>query len=251
MHRCFIRLSFDGRHYHGWQSQKNASSVQSVLEEALSLMLGNRTQLVGCGRTDTGVHARDFYAHFDCRELTAQERLNLVFHLNGYLPPDISVHSILPVKADAHARFDAVSRTYTYQIIRQKDPFLKDYAYYVFGPLDIDLMTQGAQILLDYSDFTSFSRLHTQVKTNLCRIQDACWEEKDHLLVFTIKADRFLRNMVRAIAGTLLEVGRNKITLEDLRTIIEAKDRQGAGCSVPACGLFLEKVEYPDEIFNI
>lgn len=249
MNRYFIRLSFDGRNYHGWQSQKNAVSVQTLLEKALSVMLGSDVRLTGCGRTDAGVHAAVFYAHFDSRMISLEERLNLVYKLNGYLPADIGIHVILPVKEDAHARFDAISRTYRYQVSRQKDPFLKDYAYYVFGPLDVDLMNQGAAVLMEYRDFTSFSKLHTQVRTNDCRIMEARWEERDHLLIFTITADRFLRNMVRAMVGTLLELGRKNITQGDLRKIILVKDRQQAGFSVPAWGLFLEHVEYPGEIF--
>lgn len=249
MNRYFIRLSFDGRNYHGWQSQKNAPSVQTLLEKSLSMMLGSEIRLTGCGRTDAGVHAAMFYAHFNSRMISLEERLNLVYKLNGYLPADIGIHGILPVKEDAHARFDAVSRTYRYQISRQKDPFLKDFAYYIFGPLDVNRMNHGAAVVMEYRDFTSFSKLHTQVKTNDCRIMEARWEEREHLLIFTITADRFLRNMVRAIVGTLLELGRNKITLDDLRRIILLKDRQQAGFSVPAWGLFLERVDYPEEIF--
>jgi tRNA pseudouridine38-40 synthase len=248
-HRYFIQLSFTGKNYHGWQIQKNAPSVQSVLENALSVMFNDEVRLVGCGRTDAGVHARKFYAHFDHGPLSLEQRVRLIYRLNGYLPGDIAVQNIFLVKSSAHARFDALSRTYRYQISRFKNPFLVDLAYYFFGTLDVELMNLGAAVLLEYNDFTSFSKLHTQVKTNSCNIMNARWEEEGDLLVFTITADRFLRNMVRSIVGTLLELGQCKITLEEFRRIIESRDRSAAGMSVPAQGLYLVDVQYPSDVF--
>ncbi len=248
-HRHFIQLSFNGMNYHGWQTQKNAPSVQSVLEKALSVMFNDEVRLVGCGRTDAGVHARKFYAHFDCGPLSTEQRVRLIYQLNGYLPGDIAVQDISLVKSHAHARFDAISRTYLYQICRIKDPFLAGYAHYVFNSLDVDLMNEGAAMLMKFNDFTSFSKLHTQVKTNNCRIMEAHWKEEGHLLLFTITADRFLRNMVRAIVGTLLKLGQHTVTLDGLHGIIESHDRSKAGMSVPAHGLYLVDVSYPEDIF--
>ncbi|HOW24891.1 MAG TPA: tRNA pseudouridine(38-40) synthase TruA [Bacteroidales bacterium] len=249
--RYFLQLSFRGKNYHGWQLQKNASSVQSVLESALSVMLGDTVRLTGCGRTDAGVHARKFVAHFDCRPLSAEQRIRMAYQLNGYLPEDIAVQRIIPVLSNANARFDAVSRTYLYQISRSKNPFLLDFAYYLFGHLDVGRMQQGSDILREYNDFTSFSKLHTQVRTNYCNIMEARWDEDHDLLFFTITADRFLRNMVRAIVGTLLELGKGKITLDELRHIIESRNRSAAGMSVPPQGLYLTDVQYPAGIFQL
>jgi len=248
--RYFINLAYNGTRYNGWQIQDNAPSVQATINDAFSTILKKEINIVGCGRTDTGVHAKKFYAHFDlAKSFTTTEKNNIIRKLNGYLPSDISIISILPVTPEAHARFDAISRTYQYFILRKKDPFYKEYSYYVYGDLDVDLMNRGADILFEYQDFTSFSKTKTQVKTNLCKLKHARWEQKYHLLVFTITADRFLRNMVRAIVGTLLDVGRGKNSLSDLKMIIENKNRSYAGYSVPAKGLFLTEVEYPAEVF--
>jgi len=251
MRRYFLRLSYNGKKYHGWQVQENASSVQQVLQDALSTVLGlPQISITGCGRTDTGVHASEFYAHVDLDE--NRESIidkNLLFSLNRYLPDDIAIQEILPVTMKANARFDAISRTYKYFIARHKEPFRLDSSYYYFGKLDIVKMNKGSKILYEYEDFTSFSKVHTQVKTNNCKVSFAAWEEQDKLLVFTITADRFLRNMVRAIVGTLLDLGRDKIDLEDIRQIIENKDRSEAGASVPPEGLFMANVEYPQELF--
>lgn len=243
MKRYFIHLAYNGANYCGWQIQPQSPSVQGELERCLSLKLGRPVNITGCGRTDTGVHARSFYAHFDfegqivdCKDLSCR--------LNVFLPPDIVIFRIWEVAPDFHARFDAVSRTYHYQISRSKNPFHQNDAFPYFGSLDVGKMQQAADLLFGYTDFTSFSKLHTQVKTNNCKIMEAKWLEQDGLLVFRIKADRFLRNMVRAIVGTLLEVGKGKMTLEDFQKVIETKNRCSAGESVPAQGLFLQEVEY-------
>ena len=244
--RYFIKLAYNGKAYHGWQRQENAISIQQVMEEGLSAIFGEPLEITGSGRTDTGVHATEFYAHFDSSSAFTEEELSAkAFKLNSYLPADIYIFNIVQVHLEHHARFSAISRTYEYHIARRKDPFRCDLAWFLHGELDLDLMNKAAAVLKEYRDFTSFSKLHTQVKTNNCHVMEAKWEEKGHLLVFTIKADRFLRNMVRAIVGTLIDVGRGKISLEEFKAIIEAKDRSEAGLSVPAQGLFLVKIEYP------
>lgn len=247
-YRYFIRLAYNGKNYHGWQLQENAVTVQEVLENALSLQLNEVIKTTGAGRTDTGVHAREFYAHFDVIKLI-QDIPKLVFKLNSFLPDDISVFDIFPVKEEAHARFDAISRTYKYQITRQKDPFNSEFSYYLYGDIDLDKMNEAAKILFDYTDFTSFSKTGTQVKTNDCRISYAKWEQVGNMMTFTITADRFLRNMVRAIVGTLLDNGKGNLDENGFRKIIESRSRSYAGYSVPACGLFLDKIEYAEDIF--
>jgi tRNA pseudouridine38-40 synthase len=249
-YRYFLRLSFNGESFHGWQSQHNAPSIQSTLRDALTVIFREPVVVTGAGRTDAGVHAREFYAHFDnTSELSVTERKELIYHLNGYLPDAISIQDIMPVKKDAHSRFSALSRTYQYIITRKKDPFRHEFSWYYPGKLDTDLMNLGAEILKDNLDFTSFAKLPKETKTNICHVEYARWEEKEDLLVFTITADRFLRNMVRAVVGTLVELGREKISLEDLDRIIISKDRRAAGYSVPANGLFLLSINYPEEIF--
>jgi len=243
--RYFIKFSFNGAAYHGWQMQENAVTVQSKMVDALHFKAGVKEILTGCGRTDTGVHAREFYAHFDLeKSLDVVGCEKLVFDLNSFLPNDIAVQAVFPVKPDAHARFGAVSRTYKYHISTNKDPFLHNFSWFIFRDLDVEKMNEAAAALFEYTDFTSFSKLHTDVKTNNCRIKLAKWEEENGKLVFTITADRFLRNMVRAIVGTLIKVGMQKITTRDFKEIIEAKNRGLAGFSVPAHGLFLHSVEY-------
>jgi len=243
MNRYFIKLAYNGANYHGWQVQNNAQTVQEELNAKLSLILKEEINLLGCGRTDTGVHAKEFYAHFDIsREL--DDLKDLVFRLNGFLPNDIVIFEIFEVPADFHARFDAKSRTYKYYISKQKDPFSTRQSYYYHAHIDIQKMNEACSFLFDYEDFTSFSKLHTQTKTNNCKIIAVKWEEVNEQLIFTITADRFLRNMVRAIVGTLLEIGAGKLKVEDFKRIIEAKDRSEAGFSVPAEGLFLEKIDY-------
>ena len=243
MKRYFIHLAYNGANYCGWQIQPQSPSVQAELERCLSLKLGQPVSITGCGRTDTGVHARCYYAHFDI-ERPIDDCETLTQRLNAFLPNDIVLFRIFEVPLEQHARFDALSRTYHYQIARTKNPFHQDDAYAYYGPLDVNLMQQAADLLLQYTDFTSFSKLHTQVKTNNCRIMEARWLEQDGLLVFRIKADRFLRNMVRAIVGTLLEVGKSRMSLDEFRAVIERKDRCSAGESVPAQGLFLQEVDY-------
>lgn len=243
MKRYFIHLAYNGARYCGWQVQPDAPSVQGELERCLSLKLGQPVGVTGCGRTDTGVHARSYYAHFDVEDPVADCK-ELAYRLNVFLPNDIAIERIFEVPSDFHARFNAHSRTYHYQIVRHKDPFHQDDAYAFYAPLDVAKMQEAADLLKDYTDFTSFSKLHTQVKTNNCRIMEARWMEQGDLLVFRIKADRFLRNMVRAIVGTLLEVGRSRMTLDGFRAVVACKDRCSAGESVPAQGLFLQEVDY-------
>lgn len=247
--RYFIYLSYDGARYHGWQIQPNGISVQEVLNKALSTLLREPIEVTGAGRTDAGVNASLMVAHFDCQQAT--DNGQLTYRLNKLLPPDIVIHKIQQVKDDAHARFSATSRTYHYYIITEKSPF-EPYAYRFPQPLDFDKMNEAAKTLFDYIDFTSFSKLHTDVKTNNCHIITARWEQLSPIKwQFTITADRFLRNMVRAIVGTLLDVGRGVLTIEQFREIIEKKDRCSAGTSVPGNALFLADVTYPEEIFDI
>ncbi|NOX46112.1 MAG: tRNA pseudouridine(38-40) synthase TruA [Chlorobi bacterium] len=249
-YRYFIRLAYNGGRYHGWQMQDNALTVQAVVNDAVSKIFGQQINVTGCGRTDAGVHAREFFIHFDIAYIIQkQDKETYLKKLNGYLPKNISMSEIIPVTENAHARFDAASRTYQYFISRKKDPFNQDFSWFVYGDIDVDKLNEAANILFGYSDFTSFSKTNTDTITNNCKIKFAHWEEKDNMLVFTITADRFLRNMVRAIVGTLLDVGRGKNDLAGLRKIIESKNRSNAGYSVPAKGLFLTKVEYPKSLF--
>jgi tRNA pseudouridine38-40 synthase len=247
--RYFIKLSFKGTHYHGWQVQLNSTTVQGILNRDLSIILGKKIETTGAGRTDTGVHAKVFYAHFDSERDNLHQDPNLIFKINGKLPKDIAIHEILKVKDDAHARYNAISRTYEYHITRIKDPFLTDLAHYIYGELDFEAMKSATALLLNVSDFTSFSKVDTDVKTNICKISRADWEIDKEKIVFTITADRFLRDMVRAIMGTMLDIGFGRIKPEDLTVIINKKDRSAAGASVPAKGLFLVDVQYPGNIF--
>lgn len=249
MKRYFIYLAYNGKKFCGWQSQPNGVSVQTTLEAALSTILRFPIAVTGAGRTDAGVHAKLMVAHFDSEE----ELTDLSFwveKLNRFLPKEIVIYKIVPVHADAHARFDAIARTYKYYLTDKKDPFNFEGVYKIHGLYDFTAMNKAAGTLFEYIDFTSFSKLHTDVKTNNCRIIKAEWKQEGDLWVFTIKADRFLRNMVRAIVGTLLEVGRGKISIEDFRKIIEAKDRSKAGTSAPGHALYLVDVEYPAALFN-
>lgn len=246
--RYFIELAYKGTHFHGWQIQPNATSVQECLEKALSVITRQSIAVTGAGRTDTGVHASYFVAHFDSN-LTDLDHPDFVYKLNSFLNKDITVFSISKVHSEAHARFDAVSRTYQYHLNLQKDPFATETSWHFFKQPDLDKMNEASRILFEYTDFTSFSKLHTEVKTNNCRIYCAEWIQSDSKIVLTVKADRFLRNMVRALVGTILEVGTGKIDLQQFRTIIGMKDRGEAGLSVPAHGLFLTDIEYPEGIF--
>ena len=246
--RYFIYLSYKGTAYHGWQIQPNGISVQQMLTDALSTVLRQQTEVVGAGRTDAGVHAKLMVAHFDCVG-GLPNGLDLTNKLNSLLPNDIAVHQVLPVKPGAHARFDAVSRKYEYYIVTAKDVFKQEFAARIVGDLDFQQMNIAAATLLDFTDFTSFSKLHTDVKTNNCKITQAQWNMLEGQWVFTVQADRFLRNMVRAIVGTLLEVGRGKLSVEQFKEVVMAKNRCKAGVSVPAKGLFLVDICYPDSIF--
>jgi tRNA pseudouridine38-40 synthase len=247
MARYFLKLAYRGTAYHGWQVQQNAHTVQAEMNEKISLLCDEDVHVVGCGRTDSGVHAREFYLHFDLENTLPFDDKNFVFKLNRFLPKDIVVYGVWPVSARLHARFDAVSRRYRYYILTEKDPFLADMAMPYTRALSRKAMQQASEFLLGQQDFTSFSKLHTQTASNICHITEAYWKQTGNQLVFTITADRFLRNMVRAIVGTLLEVGRGKIKPDAIKEIIEAKDRSAAGFSVPAQGLFLEAVCYPSE----
>lgn len=239
-----------GKAYNGWQIQPNAPSVQQALGQGLSTILRNNTEIVGAGRTDTGVHARYYVAHFDTAEEISDAQ-NFCYHLNSVLPHDIAVSSVRRVKDDAHARFDAVRREYKYYISLKKDPFVRDTSYILTIPLHVQLMNEAAAMIKEYTDFTSFSKLHSDNKTNICRITDAVWqyEEGGDMLVFTISADRFLRNMVRAIVGTMIDVGRGKMSVEHFRDVLEGRNRSLAGSSAPPQGLFLTNVTYKDEIY--
>ena len=245
--RYFIQLSYDGTNYHGWQIQQNARSVQEEVEKALAIITREKAEIVGAGRTDTGVHASYYLAHFDTDHASLDQE-SVIFKLNCLLPADIAVQKIFRVRPDAHARFDATYREYKYYISKVKDPFTFNYADKEHRRLDLDMMNDAAKILFDYTDFTSFSKLGSDVKTNNCVIYKAFWEESGDQLIFAIRADRFLRNMVRAIVGTLLEVGLGKMSLQGFRSVIEKKNRGSAGASVAAKGLFLVDIGYPDTI---
>ena len=250
MRNIRITLAYEGTAYSGFQRQENSITVQEILETALQKLTGTKTTLYFVARTDAGVHARLMVAHFDWVE-TLPDPAFLADKLNRLLPKDIVIYRIVPVIPEAHARFDATSRTYQYYLTMQKDPFRYDLVYRYLGKLDFDRMNEACRVLFDYVDFTSFSKLHTDVKTNNCRIYEAGWKQEGDLWVFTIRADRFLRNMVRAIVGTLLEVGRGKMSVDGFRRVIEAKDRGKAGTSAPGHALFLVNVTYPDRLFEV
>lgn len=240
--RYFIQLAYNGTHYHGWQYQPNASSVQETLNKAFSVVLNTEINLMGAGRTDTGVHAKEMYAHFDLD--MPFDIPNLVHKLNSYLPKDIVIYAVFPVSDEAHTRFDATKRTYEYHINTFKNPFSQEQSWYFHQPLDVELMNEAAQLLLNHTDFQCFSKVNTDVNTFDCTIFEAYWKQEKDSLIFTISANRFLRNMVRAIVGTLVNIGLHKITLDDFEAIIESKNRDKAGFSVPAHGLYLTKIEY-------
>lgn len=250
MQRYFLQLSYKGANYHGWQIQPNAVSVQEAMEKNLSVLLRETINVVGAGRTDTGVNASFFMLHFDTAKPDIAGADNFVYKLNSLLPADIAVRRIMKVRSDAHARFSALSRMYEYYMTTEKNPFNTETAYRCKHKPDIKKMNEAAAILFEYTDFTSFSRLHSGVKTNNCRISRAEWTEQGSVIVFKIRADRFLRNMVRAIVGTLIEVGQGKLSNGEFRCIIEQRNRKFAGTSAPAHGLFLVDVEYPEDIFE-
>lgn len=244
--RFFIELSYNGSAYHGWQIQHNAISVQEILDKNLSTLLRQKIETLGCGRTDTGVHAEQFYVHFDAVNdglLNDPERF--IYRVNSLLPPDVAVKRLLLVGNDTHARFDAISRSYQYRIHFDKNPFLHHFSWQMRDCLDVDAMNTAAKILLEYEDFSCFSKAHTQVFTNNCQITEAEWRVNGDQLVFYITANRFLRNMVRAIVGTLIEIGKGQKKTEHMHEVIRSQDRSKAGTSVPAHGLYLTAVEYP------
>ncbi len=268
LQRYFLEIAYDGTHYHGWQLQPNAVTVQQKLNEALAILLRGPVETTGAGRTDTGVHARQLFVHIEASvqapqppkggaeaDLQSGVGVNVQMQnikpklrlevLNALLPHDIAVKRIVPVHADAHARFDATLRSYEYHLHFLKDPFKQNYSWLIKGALDVQAMNEAAAILLEYTDFSCFSKSNTQVFTNNCKIVRAEWVEHGDGLVFHISADRFLRNMVRAIVGTCMMVGRHEIEPEQIRQIVESKNRSNAGTSVPACGLYLTEVKYP------
>ncbi|MDA0380455.1 MAG: tRNA pseudouridine(38-40) synthase TruA [Bacteroidetes bacterium] len=242
--RYFLELAFDGTDFHGWQRQPNAPSIQQQLEEALTLLLSSSIEVVAAGRTDAGVHADQMFVHFDTDNTF--DPPDLIHRLNRFLPSSISVCDIFAVNSEAHARFDAVSRSYRYRISTVKNPFTDRYAWQLYQDLDLELMNQAAQLLLGTHDFQSFSKTHTDVKTFMCTITHVAFEKEGNEIRFFIRADRFLRNMVRAIVGTLVEVGTNKRSLDSIPQLIASKSRAQAGVSVPAKGLSLIEVAYPE-----
>tara|TARA_B100000401_G_scaffold14632_1_gene9127 strand:+ start:866 stop:1618 length:753 start_codon:yes stop_codon:yes gene_type:complete len=246
--RYLARLKYNGSDFCGWQIQPNSSTVQEVVEGKLSMLLNEDIKVIGCGRTDTGVHARDFYLHFDTENI-GFEAENLKYKLNSVLPSSIAMIELRKVSDEFHARFSAISRQYKYYINLTKDPF-KDNFWFVRQPLDLRAMREASSVLMDYEDFTSFSKLHTDAKTNLCKITQMDIEGNDIHIVITITANRFLRNMVRAIVGTLVEIGLGKRPPQDMKRIIEAKNRCEAGSSAPAKGLFLNEIKYPSKLIE-
>jgi len=248
MSRFFIEIKYDGTNYHGWQIQDNASSVQEEINKSFSTILQNKIEVVGAGRTDAGVHAHQLFAHFDIiKEFNIEKTL---FKVNKFLADDIACTAIIKVGDEAHARFSATTRTYEYWISPTKNPFLQNKAYYLPYSLNLTLMNNAAMELLKYTDFSCFSRSKTDTFTNDCNVTFAQWEQKNDYFVFTITANRFLRNMVRAIVGTMLDIGQQKIEITDLQEIIKSKNRGNAGTSAPAHALYLTEVKYPIGIIN-
>lgn len=243
--RYFIELSYNGTNFHGWQFQPNAISIQEHIDRALKVYFRQHIETVGCGRTDAGVHARQFFAHFDVENVSQEKVLNSISGLNALLPYEIAIYKIFKVEADAHARFDATERSYEYHFHFFKNPFLLNQSWLVKGDLDIDLMNEAASYILEFTDFSCFSKSNTQTFTNNCKVTRAKFEKTKDGLVFHISADRFLRNMVRAIVGTLSKVGRKEIEPDFIKQIINSKNRSMAGQSVPACGLYLTSIKYP------
>lgn len=248
MYRYFCEISYNGTDYCGWQIQPNGISVQETLNKYFTTILRENIELTGAGRTDAGVHAKGMTAHFDVTTPIVDIQ-KFISNINNFLPPSIAINIIYPVKNDAHSRFSALSRRYEYHIIQKKSPFFTNTAYKYTKELDIEVMNMACEELKKYSDFTSFSKVHTDVKTFICSIKEAYWIKNNDHIIFTIEADRFLRNMVRAIVGTMLDVGTHKISISQFKQIIESKNRCNAGHSVPACGLFFIKATYPDEIY--
>ena len=246
--RFFLEICYKGTNFHGWQHQENASSVQENIEVSISNLLSNQIKIVGAGRTDAGVHANQMFAHFDY--ITKIDSLESLKHkLNNYLSRDIQIINIHQVKDETHARFDAISRTYKYNLISQKNPFLNDLSYLFKYKVNIKKMNIASKILIDEENFKSFAKTGSDVDNFLCNITSAYWEINNEKLVFNITSNRFLRNMVRSIVGTLLEVGIEKKTINEFKKVIDSQNRKFAGPSVPACGLFLHKIKYPSHIF--
>lgn len=248
--RYFIELAYKGTKYYGWQRQENAITVQQALEKALQLYCRQVIKITGAGRTDTGVHASYFVAHFDLNQDKELDEFKFVKGVNAILPDDIAVYSLQTVADDSHARFHATSRTYKYHLLTQKNPFRKDTTCRIFKDLDIELMNECSNELLKINDFSSFAKAHSKTMSNVCKVFNINWNYNQNEYVFSITADRFLRNMVRAIVGTLLEIGNKKITKNQFLEIIHKKDRSLAGTSVPAQGLFLVDIKYPGHVFK-
>ncbi len=248
-YRYFIRIQYKGKNYHGWQVQPNAVSVQQVLDRCLGILLRTEIRSTGCGRTDAGVHAHDFYLHFDVPVLFGeQECRDLAFKLDKFLPDDIAVLDLFRVKPNVHARFSAISRMYTYSVSRTKNPFNTEVSWHYTYDLDLQKMQKAAERLLDFRDFAAFSKKDNDSFGTECTLMVSQWDVRDQELVYTVKANRFLRNMVRALVGTQLQIGKGILTLDDLDRIVESRDRSEAGESVPAHGLSLIEVRYPDDI---
>ncbi|MBL6591302.1 MAG: tRNA pseudouridine(38-40) synthase TruA [Flavobacteriaceae bacterium] len=248
--RYFLEISFDGSNYHGWQKQPKSQTIQQTIEDCISILLKDKINIVSAGRTDSGVHAKEMIAHFDYKNKL--DLIGFTHRLDSFLPHDISVNKIFQVNHESHARFSAISRLYEYHISQKKNPLLHKRVFQFKNHLDINLMNKAAKILCKHQDFESFSKSNSDVKTFNCNIMNARWESNNDILIFSIKADRFLRNMVRAVVGTLIEVGIGKITVDDFEKIILKKNRKFAGYSVPACGLYLCKIEYNlKEILNV
>lgn len=245
--RYFFEITYHGKNYHGWQSQHNAIGVQQVVEETLSKLLREKIAIVGSGRTDTGVHCLQQFFHADIEKLFVAELL--IVRLNSFLPKDIAIRSIRKVKADASARYDALERTYIYRLTQVKNPLTEGQAFYFFKPIDLPTLQEAAALLTGKHDFQSFSKVKTDVNHFICEVKQAVWKQKGNELVFSITANRFLRGMVRAVVGTLLDAGTGKLSLEDVKNIVKSKDRKMAGMNVPPEGLYLTKVKYPKSIF--
>ena len=243
--RYFIELAYDGTHFFGWQRQPKQISIQQVLEETFSMILKDKIELTGCGRTDTGVHAKQYFAHFDYHLLFPDTYCEKLIHkLNSFLPKEIVIYKIFQVNDEFHARFSALKRAYKYYVQTAKNPFQMQFSHRVFEKLNVEDMNIAASLLIGNQDFTSFSKLHTDVNNNFCNVESAFWKQRGEQIVFIITANRFLRNMVRSVVGTLLLVGKGKISIEDFKDIINQKNRCKAGVSVPANALFLERVDY-------
>lgn len=247
MARYFIRLAYKGTAYQGWQVQPHTTmTVQHQLNEKLSMILREQVEITGCGRTDSGVHARDYYAHFECAAETLAGNDDFIYHLNCVLPKDIAAKRIFEVPENAHARFDAVARTYEYHVLLSKDAFNDHQAWEIKDVPDVTAMNTAADTLMNYDDFAAFCKIGSDQKTTKCKLTEAWWMRHGNYIVFTITADRFLRNMVRAIVGTLLDVGRGKTTIAELHEIVKSGNRSEAGQSVPAHGLYLTRIIYPE-----